>query len=71
MAPTHLGQRLQLLETIDVATRLDLATDWVNEALSDAIIREEINATVSTELDATLSAKRFFVANSPRSKGTG
>ena len=45
------AQRLELLETIDVAARLALATRWLKEALADALIREEVNASVSDELD--------------------
>ena len=45
------AQRLKLLETVDVAERLSVATDWLKEALADVLIREEVNASVSTELD--------------------
>jgi ATP-dependent Lon protease len=46
-----LGQRVELLETIDVAERLRLATAWVKEALAELALREKIQAEVTTDLE--------------------
>ncbi|MEM7275543.1 MAG: endopeptidase La [Actinomycetota bacterium] len=46
-------QRLELLETTDVAERLELATEWVKEALTEFEIREKIQRDVSEDLENT------------------
>ena len=46
-------QRLELLETVDVADRLRLATDWVKDALAEIEIRDKIQRDVSEDLEST------------------
>ncbi len=46
-----LGQRIQLLETVDVGERLRLATSLVKNALAELEIRNRINTEVSEDLD--------------------
>ncbi len=46
-----LEQRVQLLETVDVAERLRLATSLVKNALAEMEIRNRINTEVSEDLD--------------------
>ncbi len=46
-----LEQRIQLLETVDVAERLRLATSLVKNALAEIEIRNRINTEVSDDLD--------------------
>ncbi|MEZ5281227.1 MAG: endopeptidase La [Acidimicrobiales bacterium] len=47
----NLDQRLELLETIDVGERLKKALNWVEEALAEVKVRQEINQRVTGELD--------------------
>jgi ATP-dependent Lon protease len=46
-----LEQRVELLETTDVAERLRLVTDWVKGALAEIEVRERINREVSDDLE--------------------
>ncbi|MEZ5225511.1 MAG: endopeptidase La [Acidimicrobiales bacterium] len=46
-----LDQRVQLLETVDVAERLRLATSIVKQALAEIEVRNRINNEVSEDLD--------------------
>jgi ATP-dependent Lon protease len=46
-----LEQRVELLETIDVADRLRLATGWVKEALAEVEVQERIRTEVSDGLE--------------------
>ncbi len=44
-------QRISLLETVDVDTRLRLATGWVKEALAELEMRERIQREVGDDLE--------------------
>ncbi len=46
-----LEQRVELLETADVADRLRLATGWVKEALADLDVQQRIRKEVSDDLE--------------------
>ncbi|MGF1596511.1 MAG: endopeptidase La [Acidimicrobiales bacterium] len=46
-----LERRVQLLETVDLAARLRLATSWVKEALAEYEVSEHIRQEVSDDLD--------------------
>ncbi len=48
-----LDQRIQLLETVDVAERLRLATSLVKQALAEIEVRNRINNEVSDQLEKT------------------
>ncbi len=48
-----LERRVELLETIDVAERLRLATGWVTEKLAEIEVRDKINRDVSEDLEST------------------
>src|SRR5262245_12823336 len=44
-------QRVELLETIDVESRLDLAIAWAREVLADLELKDKIRSEVSDDLD--------------------
>ena len=44
-------QRVQLLETIDVEPRLELALEWTREVLADLELKDKIRTEVSDDLD--------------------
>ena len=46
-----LEQRVELLETTDVADRLRLATSWVKEALADIDVQQRIRKEVNDDLE--------------------
>jgi ATP-dependent Lon protease len=46
-----LEQRVELLETVDVEARLDLAIGWVREVLADLELKDKIRSEVSDDLD--------------------
>ncbi|MEM8924259.1 MAG: endopeptidase La [Actinomycetota bacterium] len=46
-----LERRVELLETVDVAERLRLATTWVKEVLADLEVTERINTEVNDSLE--------------------
>jgi ATP-dependent Lon protease len=48
-----LEQRLELLEATDVKARLELATEWVTDALAEVEVREKIQNDVTEDLEKT------------------
>ncbi|MGI9596133.1 MAG: endopeptidase La [Acidimicrobiales bacterium] len=48
-----LEQRVELLEAIDVKVRLELATEWVKEALAEREVRDKIQQDVSNDLESS------------------
>lgn len=48
-----LEQRVELLEAVDVKERLELATEWVKDALAEFEIREKIQRDVSEDLESS------------------
>jgi ATP-dependent Lon protease len=44
-------QRVQLLETVDVEARLELAMTWAKEVLADLELKDKIRSEVSDDLD--------------------
>ena len=46
-----MDQRVELLETIDVETRLELVLGWMREALADLELKEKIRSNVTDGLD--------------------
>jgi len=54
----ELARKAQLLETIDVATRLDLALGWMNEVLAGLTIRQKVRDEAAQRID---KSQRDFV----------
>ncbi|MEM8904378.1 MAG: endopeptidase La [Actinomycetota bacterium] len=48
-----LARRVELLETVDVGDRLQLALAWVKETLAELELRDRINKEVTDDLDKT------------------
>ena len=46
-----LGQKSRLLETIDVAARLDMALGWMNEVLAGMTLRQKVRDEASERID--------------------
>ena len=47
------AQRVELLETIDTVSRLELATTWVSEALAEARVTKELRTEVNEKMEKT------------------